>query len=81
MTTKLFVSLVVSLGLSACVADVDDDDVLTGDDLESVAADPAADLATDLANEPSEPDAITNDGQTTCGGRPRLKADGPCVPN
>jgi hypothetical protein len=83
MSTKLSLSLALALGLSACVAEVDDDDVLTGDDLETVAEDPGADLESDLTGEPTEPNAITNDGTTTCsgqGGQPRRKADGPCLP-
>ena len=79
MSTHLFASLALALGLSACVTDVDDEDVLTGDDLETVTPDPNAELATDLTGTPTDPN-VTGTGSTTCGGQPRLKADGPCVP-
>jgi hypothetical protein len=62
------------------VTDVDDDDVLTGDDLEEVATDPGADLDSELTGEPTDPNVVTSDGEHTCGGQPRLKADGPCLP-
>ncbi len=80
MSTKPSLSLALVLGLSACVAEVDDEDVLTGDDLETVSEDPGANLASDLTGRPSEPGVISNDGTTTCGGQTRRKADGPCLP-
>lgn len=81
MSTKLFVSLALVLGLSACITDEEDDQVLTGDDLEFVETDPGADLQSDLTGDPTDPNVVTGDGNNTCGGQPRRKADGPCLPN
>lgn len=80
MSTTLFASLALCLGLSACVTDLDDDDVLTGDDLETVAPDPNAALESELTGEPTDPNVVSGEGNNTCGGQPRLKGDGPCLP-
>ena len=80
--TKLSMALALCLGLSACLTEVDDEDtVLTGDDLETVTTDLGADLVHDLTGEPTDPNVLPGDEDTnTCGGQPRLKGDGPCLP-
>ncbi|MFN0249244.1 MAG: hypothetical protein ACKV2T_20335 [Kofleriaceae bacterium] len=82
MTTKLFASLVLTIGLSACLTEVDDDNVLDGDDLETVATDPGAELASEITGDPPDRNVApaSPGGTTTCGGQPRRKADGPCLP-
>jgi hypothetical protein len=82
MTTKLFASLALALGLSACLTEVDDDNVLDGDDLETVDTDPGAEIEHEITGEPTDPNVAPSEpgGTTTCGGQPRLKADGPCLP-
>lgn len=82
MSTKLFAALALCLGLSGCLTDVDvdDDNVVSGDDVEPALTDHGADLQADLTNEPTDPMVVAGDGNNTCGGQPRLKADGPCVP-
>ncbi|MGE3765807.1 MAG: hypothetical protein AB7L94_26335 [Kofleriaceae bacterium] len=75
MSTKLFVSLALALGLSACLTEIDEDEtVLTGDDLETVQTEP------NPPEEPADPNVVAGDGNNTCGGQPRLKADGPGTP-
>lgn len=73
MRTTLLSSLLLALGLAACVTDDD--------------APPAPD-PTDTGEEalPAEVDVdppgagVPGPGDGTCGGAPREKADGPCTP-
>jgi hypothetical protein len=59
----------------------DDEEVLTGDDLETVQTDPGADVQSDLTGDPQDPNVVTTGSEiNTCGGQARRKADGPCLP-
>jgi len=83
MSTKLIVSLALALGLSACITDLDDvdeDTQVSTDDQDQIATDPGSDLVHELTNDPTDPNVVTGSGKHTCGGQPKLKADGPCVP-
>jgi hypothetical protein len=84
MSTKLIVSLALALGLSACITDLDDvdeDTQISTDDQDQIATDPSQDIVNELTGDPTDPNVPAGTGNQTCGGKPRLKADGPCLPN
>lgn len=84
MSTKLIVSFALALGLSGCITDLDDvdeDTQVSTDDQDQIATDPGASITNELTGDPTDPNVATGTGNQTCGGQPRLKADGPCLPN
>lgn len=91
MMTKLFLSFALVLGVSACVTDDNDDDLMDEDDDDDLDDLPVFDpenfgqgqnqvfvLGTEDIS--TGVNVLPPGANNTCGGLPRRKADGACIP-
>lgn len=80
MSTKLVLSFALVLGLPACLLEIEEDETVLSPEDQETPPDLASDITSDLTGEATDPQTA-GDENSTCGGQPRKKADGPCVPN